>query len=149
MDNTSINDNKTVELRYGILDIQNAYGPANYNLNIPAYLIYFDNSSKWSINSDDTCIILNNITLSNYTGNLNTGETDILSISKKSNGEYLITLKAPGQGNEGSVKLKLSGLVYLNNTNTTNNQPLSEGVATFGIYGNHQERLYWKEVPAR
>gem|GEM_PF-5912693 len=151
MDNASINDNNTIELRYGILDIQNAYGPTNYNLSVPAYIIYFDSNSKWSITNDDTCTIFNidNITLSDYTDNLTTGETAILSISKKSNGEYLINLKAPGQGNEGSVKLKLSGLDYLNNTNSTSNQPLSEGTATFGIYGNQQKRLYWKEVPAR
>ncbi|MCX8084981.1 MAG: hypothetical protein N3C60_08690, partial [Calditerrivibrio sp.] len=135
---------------YGILNIKNAYGPVNYDLDMPAYIVYFDPiSNQWKINNNDSCTDLTNnlFTLSNYSGNLNTGETQILSIQKKGNATYEIKLKAPGNNNDGSVKLRLTGLSFLQNADIK--YPLSEGVATFGIYGNHNKRLYWKEVPAR
>lgn len=149
MDNSSLVDDREIELRYGILNIKNAYGSVNYNLDMPAYLIYLDNTSKWTINTSDSCtdITASMFALSDYTGNLNPGETSILSTQKKSNGVYEVRLKAPGSGNDGTVKLKLTGLDYLKNTDMK--YPLSEGVATFGIYGNHNKRLYWKEVPAK
>lgn len=140
-------DNSTRILN-AILDIQNAYGPANYPLNVPAYILYYDKNGKLTINAADnkTTFTISNITLSNWTQNLKQGDTDVVDLIKKSNGYFEIKLKAPGTNKNGSVTLNLSGLDFLKDTVLNN---LTQGIATFGIFGNQQKRLYWKEVPAK
>lgn len=140
-------DNSTRILN-AILDIQNAYGPANYLLNVPAYILYYDKNGKLTINTADnkTTFTISNITLSNWTQNLKQGDTDVVDLIKKSNGYFEIKLKAPGTNKNGSVTLNLSGLDFLKDTVLNN---LTQGIATFGIFGNQQKRLYWKEVPAK
>ncbi|MGB9730626.1 DUF6701 domain-containing protein [Calditerrivibrio nitroreducens] len=140
-------DNSTRILN-AILDIQNAYGPVNYPLTVPAYILYYDQNGKLTINAADnkTTFTTDNITFSNWTQNLRQGDTEVIDMIKKANGYFEIKLKAPGANKNGSVTLNLSGFDFLKDT--TYNK-LTEGIATFGIFGNQQKRLYWKEVPAR
>ncbi|MCA1933673.1 MAG: LamG domain-containing protein, partial [Calditerrivibrio sp.] len=144
-DNMSINDNNSIELRYGLFDIKDNYGTVNLPLTLNGYLLYLDNRSKWSLNIDDnvTNISSLNIVLSEYSGNLSSGETSILEVKRLINGEYRIILSPPGLSNDGSVKLKLSGFNFLYDDIDT------PGIATFGIYNQKNKRLYWKEVPSK
>ncbi|MEF3254447.1 MAG: hypothetical protein K6348_02605, partial [Deferribacterales bacterium] len=147
-DKMSINDNNTIELRYGFFDIKDGYGPSNLPLTLQGYLLYYDNSSKWMLNSNDNVTVFNitDFTLSDWTGNLTPNSTNLESIYKNANGDYRLVLIAPGQNKNGSVKLNLNGFNYLQFNDSMFATP---GTATFGIYNQKNKRLYWKEVPAK
>jgi MSHA biogenesis protein MshQ len=96
----------TTALRYGRLDLQNAYGPVGQALAIPIEVQYW-NGGAFVANTLDNCTALAraNIALS-FTGALNACETAVQQASVAfASGAATLTLSAPGAGNTGTVLL--------------------------------------------
>ena len=128
-----------VPFRYGRLRIENGYAPsADQNLTLNVYAEYYQDGD-YVICTDDNCTTYtdSDISLYNYTGNLDSGETSITSYSVISNGEATITLSAPGIGNEGTVDLIFTAPSYMH---------FASGRATFGIYRGNDNIISWEEI---
>ena len=128
-----------VPFRYGRLRVENGYAPsADQNLTLNVYAEYYQNG-EYVVNTDDNCTTYtdSDISLSNYTGNLNSGETSIVSYTVISSGQGSITLSAPGVGNEGTVDLIFTAPSYMR---------FASGRATFGIYRGNDDIISWEEV---
>ncbi len=128
-----------VSFRYGRLRVENGYAPsADQNLILNVFAEYYNNG-EYVLNNDDNCTTYTDadITLSNYTGNLNAGETSVLSSTSINSGIGSITLSAPGIGNEGTVDIILTAPSYMH---------FASGRATFGIYRGNDDIISWEEV---
>lgn len=143
-------------VRSGRMRIQNAYGSELLDLAMPLVAEYWNNGS-WMLNSNDVCT--NGVSLaltdSNPADGLIPSEICVLdtgspgnsglgcsvagSVSKRfreppGNGNFNLTLKAPGTNNSGSVDVTANVPNWLkyNWTGTGNTNPSAR--ATFGIY---------------
>ncbi|MDX2494739.1 MAG: hypothetical protein QNK27_07235, partial [Desulfuromusa sp.] len=137
------------EIRYGQMQLQNAYGPETLPLTIPVLTEYY-NGSGFVLNSLDNCSAYDslNLTFSNYQGNLASGDTTV-----SGNGTLLsglgnsLSLSAPGVGNDGSVDLTLD----LSQATGADMEWLQPGgsnptaKATFGIFNGNQRLIYMRE----
>lgn len=150
----------STELRYGRMVLLDAYGSELNALNLPFALEYWKDigsgNSTYSVADDDTCSLLNSsdVILSNYSGNLASGETVVSSISL-SNGKGNITLSAPGNGNDGTVCVEYD----LNGSGSGNDQSWLQdswncssksssnplGHARFGIFPGNRRQIYLRE----
>lgn len=143
------------EIRYGRMQLQNAYGPETLPLTIPVFTEFY-NGTAFVLNAIDNCTAYDslNAQLGNFQGNLTAADTAasgsgvlILGI-----GNNLI-LAAPGDGNDGStdVTLDLSQATGANmgwlqfdwDGDGTNDNPTAN--ATFGIFSGNQRLIYMRE----
>lgn len=134
---------------FGRLNIESAYGSELDNLNVSVFTEYFD-GNIWKIISDNTTTLnLSYFGFDNYTGNLNSGETSMSSVSGMNTGAGDIALSAPGDGNDGTVDLYLntSSPFYGWLFDILDNK--SRATETFGIYRGNDRIIDWMEVPAR
>lgn len=145
-------DNYTVhsilggELRYGQLQLQNAYGPETLPLSIPVTSEYFDGIS-FVPNTLDSCTTYNfsHLGLNNYQGNLVSGATLPIGSGTLISGiGNSLSLSAPGVGYDGSADLiydlDAAGLSWLK---SNGNNPTAK--ATFGIFNGNQRLIYTRE----
>jgi MSHA biogenesis protein MshQ len=137
---------ESIEVRYGRLVLQNAYGPENLPLTIPLQTEYYD-GSNFILNSLDNCTnyTFNNLTLSNYQGNLLSGDTIASGGGTLLSGTgNAIELSAPGVGHDGSVDLEYdldaAGLSWLK---PGGNNPTAK--VTFGIFKGNPRLIYMRE----
>jgi len=138
-------------MRFGRMNIYDNYGPETDDLIINVENQYYDSSAVglWRIAEDSTTAIASaNFNLDNYTGNLNSGETSITTVSGISNGSGSITLSAPGEGNEGTVDIVLGSQASYYSYLYDIVYDKSRGTATFGIYRGRDRIIMWKEIPA-
>lgn len=94
------------ELRYGVLELDNAYGPVNRTVPMPIEVKYW-NGSGFVTNTLDSCTTLAraNIALA-FTGAVNACETAVQQASVAfAAGTATLMLAAPGAGNQGTVQL--------------------------------------------
>ncbi len=147
-----LKDNVSVEglsMKYGRLKIFDNYGPETEDLEMSVEAQFWD-GNYWKINDDDSCstLIKSDFNLSDFTGNLSEGETEIIdsSVYGVESGRGGFTLSAPGEGNYGTVKICISPSArfygYLND-------PYSCATATFGIYRGRDRIIEWREIPAQ
>ncbi|BBB32246.1 MSHA biogenesis protein MshQ [Thermotomaculum hydrothermale] len=128
-----------VPFRYGRLRVENGYAPsADQSLTLNVFAEYYQDGD-YLLNSDDNCTTYtdSDVSLSNYSGNLDAGETSIVNYSTISNGEGSLTLSPPGVGNEGTVDLIFSAPYYMH---------FASGRATFGIYRGNDNIISWEEL---
>ncbi len=131
-------------LRYGRLQLENAYGPETQPLTLPGRAEYW-NGSRFAVNTADSCWA--------YSAALASPETSGLTTVTGNNGVLLqgqadmVALSAPGEGNTGTVRINYAAPVFLqddfNNTGALENP---SGLATFGIFRGHDRVIYWREV---
>ncbi len=152
-----------VSLRYGRLNLSNAYGSELLSLSIPVEAQYW-NGNYYTINTSDSCTSFpaSSIIMGNYLSNLNACET-LLSPTGTltlSSGAINSNLSAPGSGNAGSVDLTLnigssaSGntcIAATESSATATNMPWFGATnpsarATFGIYQGNKHFIYFREV---
>ncbi|BAV32712.1 hypothetical protein SCL_0390 [Sulfuricaulis limicola] len=167
------------EVRSGRLRIQNAYGSELAALPLPMRAEYYVDTTitapattpsiiGWITNSADTCSSAALNALSNFQGNLNSGETCVQDTgnpgvsgqgcavaglpadrytSPPAAGSYNLNLKAPGAGNDGSVDISanLSTRPWLrfdwNGTGDTD----PSGRASFGLYRGSPRHIYFRQ----
>ncbi|MCW9050331.1 MAG: hypothetical protein OQK50_08390, partial [Deltaproteobacteria bacterium] len=137
------------EIRYGQMQLQNAYGPETLPLTIPVLTEYY-NGSGFVLNSLDNCSAYDslNLTFSNYQGNLTSGDTTAAGNDTLLSGlGNSLSLSAPGVGHDGSVDLTLD----LSQTTGADMEWLQPGgvnptaKATFGIFNGNQRLIYMRE----
>ncbi|WP_321392693.1 DUF6701 domain-containing protein [uncultured Desulfuromusa sp.] len=137
------------ELRYGQLQLQNAYGSETLPLTIPVLTEYYDGVG-FVPNSLDICTNydFNNLILSNYQGNLLAGDSVASGSGTLLSGiGHNLLLSAPGAGHDGSVDLMLD----LSQATGANMEWLQPGgsnptaKATFGIFKGNPRMIYMRE----
>jgi MSHA biogenesis protein MshQ len=134
-----------VKIRYGQMQLQNAYGPETLPLTVPVFTEYF-NGSSFVLNDEDICTgydSLNLLPLSPIS--VGSGQTTASGSGTLSLGfGNSLSLSAPGAGNDGSVDLEYNldaaGLEWLK---PGGHNPTAK--ATFGIYKGNQRLIYMRE----
>ena len=137
------------EIRYGQMQLQNAYGPETLPLTVPVRTEYY-NGSSFVLNLLDSCTAYDssNLLLNNYQGNLASGET-----TASGSGSLLsgigndLSLSAPGVGNDGSVDLTLdlSQATGVNMEWLRPNGSDPTAKVTFGIFKGNNHLIYMRE----
>ncbi len=137
------------EIRYGQMQLQNAYGPETMALTIPVFAEYY-NGSSFVLNDLDSCTAYDSLNsqLANFQGNLVLGETTPSGsgVVISGIGNNLI-LSAPGVGNDGSADITLD----LSQASGADMEWLQPGGinptarATFGIFNGNQRLIYMRE----
>ncbi|MCD6581003.1 MAG: hypothetical protein J7K90_04305, partial [Desulfuromusa sp.] len=137
------------EIRYGQMQLQNAYGPETLPLTIPVLTEYYD-GTNFVLNSLDSCTSYDSIHLAfnNYQENLASGETTASGSGALLSGiGNSLSLSAPGVGNDGSVDLTLD-LSQATGANMEWLQPGGNNPAakvTFGIFKGNSRLIYMRE----
>ena len=148
-------------LRYGRLNLQNAFGSELLPLPVSLTAQYW-NGSAFVLNTDDSCTTVtapaNGSGLNFYTEVATTlpgnhlGPTEtaatVSSTGKLVNGNAQLSFTAPGAGNDGYFDLTIPAPDYLKfdwNTSAAGNESPSSRV-TFGIYKGDNSQIYLREV---
>ena len=152
------------EVRWGRLQLANAYGPETADLEMPAIVEEYT-ASGFSASLDDSCTSLTSapagppqwgdilLPTASYTDNLAEGETSP-SVSAFSLGEATITLSAPGDGNDGNVDIAIdlaatgADMAWLQHDwdGDTNHDNNPAAAAVFGIYRSNDRIINWREI---
>jgi MSHA biogenesis protein MshQ len=109
--------NNGKQMRFGRLAIRNANGSLLVPLPAQVEAQYWSGAptNAFITNTADSCtaIATNNVEMSNFTNNLAACETANTAVTAFSSGRSILTLAAPGAGNNGSVDLavNLSGAI--------------------------------------
>jgi hypothetical protein len=122
--------------------VPNAYGSELLRLPINNVEVQYYNGSSWvNSSTDTTSLAVGKVNISNCLGNLGNLVLPCITASSAvlANGVGMITLNAPGAGNDGSVDVALNGggwPAWL---------PSTTGRATFGIYKGNSKFIYIRE----
>ena len=139
-----------LEMRYGRLQMENAYGPETSALEMPFQAEYFT-SGGFVRNSDD------NNCWSYDTSAVSLDPTDFTSVTKMtgtldegmSPAGRGVLLDAPSENNRGDVIATFAVPVWLQDAFDENGELEDpSGRATFGVYRGNDRIIYWREVPA-
>jgi len=169
----------TTEIRSGRARLENIFGSELTSLTMPLNIEYYSDNTLiadtsddgFILNTDDSCTTYDATlgALTNYTGNLSTGETTVTGAGTIAAGIANITFSAPDTGNEGSVNLLLNNTSLVNQTpnwltynwnvdcdNADADDDISTGIdagtcgpfgtASFGLYRGDDRIIYWREV---
>lgn len=135
------------QIRLGRAVLENANGSELAPLNMPL-LIESWRGSYFARTSDDSCTVFPQVPvpeLSDYTNNLDAGETVASTVSVGSN--RFVELTAPGLGNEGSVRVTPTVPELLRyDWNGSGSFQNPSGLATFGIYQGSKPLIFRREV---
>lgn len=136
-----------IQMRYGRLAIDNAYGPETQDLIVPFRAEYYD-GSNFVTNIDENCWSYDTSTVSLSPSTLSTVKSVSATLSQgQSPSGSELRLAAPGAGNQGEINLTWPVPVWLQydwNGDGTLDNP--SALATFGVYRGNDRIIYWKEV---
>lgn len=122
--------------------VPSAYGSELRPLPINNVEVQYYNGTSWVNSSTDiTSLAVGDVNISNCLGNLGSLVPPCITAGSAilTNGVGMITLNAPGAGNDGSVDIKLSGAGW------PTWLPSTTGKATFGIYKGNSKFIYIRE----
>ncbi len=147
-----------IELRYGRLNVTNAFGPETESLAITS-VVEYRSGTGWITNTDDNC--------SDFSGDITTSPdsspsgshlnipvgssiTHLTVLGPVAAGDGGLSLSAPGAGNTGDIGIAvdLSALPWLQfdwDGDGTADSTLNRA-ASFGQYRGHDRVIYWREV---
>jgi len=130
-------------LRYGRLDLQNAYGSELLALPMSLTSEYWT-GGNWTLNTEDSCTALSVSSLSLNLANV--GSTTPTFISPLISGNAQLVLSAPGATHTGYADLTINSPAWLdfNWKGTGDTDPM--GRATFGIYERGSKFIYIREL---
>ena len=123
-----IDDITGTDIRYGRGWIDNTNGPVMTPLIMTLRLQYWDASANFVYNTLDnagcagTQVLTTDIQLSNFTSNLQAGETSVASLSAQP-GYYLASLAAPGSDSSGQPNAGTAVVTWLLDNDTSDNNP--------------------------
>lgn len=170
---SSSTNEATTEIRSGRARLDNVFGSELTALTMPLSIEYYSDNSLiadtsddgFTLNTEDSCSSYDATlaALTNYTANLQSGETVVTGAGAISAGLADIIFSAPGTGNEGSVNLLANNisnwLTYSWNVDCDNadgDDDITTGidaglcgpsaVASFGLYRGDDRVIYWREV---
>ena len=153
-DNNSSNDRRLIgssQQRYGRLIVENNFGSGLQDLSMAISSEYYGMlgvNPGFVSNSDDLCttIVAGDVSFSNYTDSLSSGETTA-SIGSWSAGTGVISLSAPGSGNNGGVEVHLDVPSWLEYDHKGAGVTDPTGFAAFGIRNDvRNNMIYMREV---
>ena len=153
-DNNSSNDRRLIgssQQRYGRLIVENNFGSGVQDLSMTINSEYYGMlgvNPGFVGNSDDLCttIVAGDVSFSNYTDSLSSGETTA-SIGSWSAGTGIISLSAPGSGNNGGVEVHLDVPSWLEYDHKGTGVTDPMGFAAFGIRNDvRSNMIYMREV---
>ncbi len=156
--------------RYGRAALGSAVGSELVNLGVSMKTEYYlDASSGYVTNTSDSCTAGAILSFSNYTDNLDSGETCVLDIGSPGSsgagclaagpvtqryddpliaGDFNLFLQAPGAGNDGAVTVDAVVPDWLKfdwDTGVAGDENPS-GRVTFGIFGGDETQVYRREL---
>jgi MSHA biogenesis protein MshQ len=167
MDATAGNDHTLIgstEVRYGRVNMGNAFGSELLDLAMPLTAQYWSGTS-WETNTDDNDTTGISLSASSVTGPLaalcawDTGAPGKSGLGCSAAGtslnqynepplagNYNLNFKAPGSGNTGAMDITATVPSYLNFNwkGTGNSNPVAR--ASFGIYKGNSQVIYIREV---
>ncbi len=138
-------------VRLGRLRFGNAHGSELQALSLPITLESWQSTAGGSFQPEglDTCTnasVLGAPLLSDFTGNLATGETTP-SLVWPVVGNRSLLLSAPGAGNDGSVQATLTTLpTWLYFDWNGSGRSAAKGLASFGIYAGPKPLIFRREL---
>ncbi|MEM1175586.1 MAG: DUF6701 domain-containing protein [Pseudomonadota bacterium] len=156
------------EMRYGRLALINAFGSELVDLPVSVRSEYFFSDAVGFVpNADDACTAGIDVSIDQFTENLDLNDTCLLEtapmgglacpspvspllslLNPASGGEFDVLLKAPGNSNEGSLRVTADAPDYLeydwDATTAGDEDPISN--ATFGIFRGLGRRIYTREI---
>ncbi|MBL4681843.1 MAG: LamG domain-containing protein [Pseudomonadales bacterium] len=139
-------------LRYGRLEVPNAFGPETENLDVPLRATYYDGSG-FVVNTSDSCTsyINTGVSLSNYLLGLPlvtvVSPTALtLLIGGETTATIPLFLSAPGAGNSGSVDVTYDAPAWLEYDWNGSGDIDPTGTASFGHFRGHDRVIYWREI---
>ncbi len=137
-------------IRWGRWFLENAFGSELDDLLMVGQAQYYD-GAQFVLNVDDSCT-LTTATLDNPLGNLALGETNFatMPIPVISNGILLLTLTAPGVGNDGSIDVTIDNIPDWFTYDFDGNGVITidddaKATATFGIFSGKKPVIYWRQ----
>lgn len=144
----------TSEIKYGRLQVANAFGPETEPLDVTLRAQFFD-AANFTVNTADNCTTYINsaATLANYQNGLPTisVSSPIAPVAMQNGISDIaspLLLSAPGASNTGSVDVTYAAPVWLKyNWDTAaagDEDPV--GVASFGYFRGNDRVVYWREV---
>lgn len=161
------------EVRYGRVRVGTAIGSERVNLPVPMRAEYYASAAAGFVtNTNDTCTNSVSLAFSNYTENLNVGETCVLDSGAPgasavgcaaaavageryrepptvaAGGDFNLRLAAPGVGKQGSVVITATVPTWLRYDWATGvaGEEDPAGQATFGIFGGESRQIYTREI---
>jgi MSHA biogenesis protein MshQ len=140
-----------LDMRYGRLQMENAYGPETSGLEIPFQAEYYT-SGGFVLNAADGCWAYNTADVSLDQSGLSGGSTSVSALSDTLSGGVSppgrgVLLEAPGAENRGDVIATFAVPLWLQgdfNDDGSLEDPSSR--ATFGVYRGNDRIIYWQEV---
>ncbi len=143
----------STKIRYGRLMVKPAFGPETRDLDVTLQTQYFD-GALFAKNTLDDCTTYapGQASLSNYSGNLSSGETTIMAagvttfVAGESPASMPLLLSAPGIGNDGAVDITLDVPAYLQYDWNGSGSADPSGSARFGRYRGNDRIIFWKEL---
>ncbi|WP_421858241.1 DUF6701 domain-containing protein [Marinobacter salarius] len=141
------------DIRYGRLELTNAYGPETSDIVVPFEVQYFSSAMDGFVrNQADSCWTYNTSTdVSLDQSGLSGGSTsvdgvsDTLAAGRPKPGSELV-LTAPGEPNSGDVLATFVVPIWLQDDfNGDGSLEDPSALATFGVYRGHDRVIYWQE----
>ena len=146
----------TTKIRFGRLNIENAYGSELLALSVPFYTEYY-NGTSFIKNTDDACttVTISQLSFNSGSNPISIGSstsTASIANSPLALGLAGLSLSAPGSGNTGDVDITstnfISSFPWLaydwDGNGSHDNSPSAR--ATFGIYKGNSNQIYFREV---
>lgn len=146
--------------RYGRIAMENSTASELIPLAIPIGVEYWNSANNSFVTSTtDTCSSgqlslipagppqWGNFLLSGYQNNLSVGETTPTSFTGLVNGIGLLTLSAPGTGNEGAVTVTVQVPTWLkfDFDSSIAGDEFPSARASFGLFKGRDPLIYWRE----
>lgn len=141
-----------LEMRYGRLQMDNAFGPESSNLIVPFRAQYYT-ANGFITNTDDSCwsyatgtdVALDQSGLSGGSTAVD-GATGTLNAGLPGAGNELV-LTAPGEPNQGDVRATFTVPDWLRDDfDGDGSLEDPSGLATFGVYRGNDHIIYWREL---
>ncbi len=143
----------TADLRFGVLQIENAFGPEESPLDQAVHVLQFDGSG-WPVNSDDNCTPLDvsaavyRADADSWSGNLSAADTSAMWWQDIQNGEGWIRHLPPGMGHNGSVRYRYQAPSWLSGEFDGDGDYNDDSTAliSFGQFRGNDRVIYWREA---
>ncbi|WP_158498320.1 LamG domain-containing protein [Marinobacter similis] len=139
------------DVRYGRLNLENAYGPEISGLTVPFNAEYYTGAA-FALNAADSCwayntgadVVLDDSGLSGGSTSVDSKADTLASGVPPSGSELKLT--APGQGNTGDVSVTFGVPSWLKGDfDGDGGLENPSALATFGVYRGHDRVIYWQE----
>jgi len=141
-------DSIGVSLRYGRLNLENAFGPETMSLQVP-FEAQIWNGSRFQRHTDDNCWVYNtaDVVLTNTPPNTSVDEKSGTLDSGSAQADEELILTAPGVNDTGSVNVRFPVPSYWQDDfDGDGSVEDPTAIATFGVYRGHDRIIYWQEV---